>query len=308
MGAKMYIKDILYSTRYDKLDDVKGYGKGLELWKDDELFRYLTNAYNEWCRETLCIKDYSTEVICKIRLLANSFYYPMSPRIIAVHKGRLVSGYPNLEVKDDLWLDENVYSWETRTGTPRYLLPDCEVAKIRVVPYFNTDGYFSGTMTFDAAGKSITMAGAKFSTYLAPGDSFNLTGTVLNATLGDWFTVVSATENSLIVNETIVNEVHSAVIAKVMDTMWLNVSRLPKTDLVLAQWETQSPEINYDYHPKLIDGILREAYLKQDAECYDPKAAERHRLLFEQSKTLAKKQKYRLRHSAGVLRPARGAL
>jgi len=302
----MNTKEILTSTRYDKLDDVKGYGKGLELWHDDELLRHLNFILNEWCRQTLCLRDSSTEAICKILLLANQYTYTMDSRIIALHKGRLLSGWPNIEVKDELWLNDTIFSWETREGDPRYLLPDYEAAKLRVVPYFNADGYFSGAMTFALADKSITKAGANFSTYLSAGDQVVVSGTTNNQGTK---TVVTATADAFTVSETVTDETPSAaIIQKVRDTLWLSTSRLPLIQLTLANWETESPEINFDYHPKLIDGILREAYLKQDTECYDPKASERHGTRFEMSKMLAKKEKYRLRHSSRVLRPNRGSI
>jgi hypothetical protein len=306
MGATMNTKEILTSTRVDKLDDVKGYGKGYELWKDEELLRHLNFVLNEWCRQTLCLRDSSTEAICKISLLANQYIFPMDSRIVALHKGRLLSGWPNIEIKDELWLDDNIFSWETRVGEPRYLVPDYEAAKLRIVPYFNTDGYFSGAMTFSLADKSITKAGANFSTYLSVGNQVVISGTTSN--LGTK-TVVTATADAFTVSEAVTDETPSAaIIQKVRDTLWLSTSRLPLVQLTLAAWETLSPEINFDYHPKLIDGILREAYLKQDTECYDPKAADRHRILFETSKVLGKKEKYRLRHSSRVLRPHPGAM
>lgn len=302
----MNTKEILTSTRVDKLDDIKGYGKGAERWKDDELLRGLNLILNEWCRETLCIRDSTTEEICKILLLSNQSTYPMDSRIVAVHKGRLVAGWPKIEVKDELWLEDHMFSWETRTGDPRYLVPDCEKDKLRVVPYFNTDGYFSGTMTLAALDKSITKAGANFSTHLSAGSQVVITGTTSN---NGTKTVVTATANAFTVSETVTDETPSAaIIQKVRDTLWLSVSRLPLAPLTLASWESQSPEINFDYHPKLIDGILREAYLKQDSECYDPRASERHGLRFEGSKIAAKREKYRLRHSNRVLAPSRGAI
>jgi len=111
------------------------------------------------------------------------------------------------------------------------------------------------------------------------------------------------------VSEAVTDETSSAaIIQKVRDSLWLSTSRLPLIQLTLANWITESPEINFDYHPKLIDGILREAYLKQDTETYDPKAADRHGIRFEASKMLAKKEKYRLRHSSRVLSPHPGAM
>lgn len=302
----MNTKEILTAVRYDKLDDVKGYGEDLELWKDEELLRYLNTVLNEWCRQTLCLRDSSTEAICKITLLANQHTYPMDSRIIAVFKGRLTSGFPNIEVKDELWLNDNIYSWETRTGVPRYLVPDYEVGKLRIIPYYGSEGYFSGEMTFTASDKRISMTGAMFSNYLKPNDKVVISGTDNN---NGTKTVITVETSFFTISETVTNETApKTVVQKVMDALWLSVSRLPLAPLTLANWENEFPEINFDYHPKLIDGVLREAYLKQDTETYDPKASERHGAKFEISKALAKKEKYRLRHSNRILKPHRGMI
>lgn len=304
MGAVMFTKEILSGAR-DKLEDWKGYGQGRELWKDLELLRYLNNSQNDWARQTLCFKDSSTETICKILLLANQHTFAMDQRIVAVHKGRLASGFPNIEPKDELWLNEYVYAWENRTGDPRFVVPDYETGKLRVVPYFDTEGYFSGAMTFAAVDKSITKAGANFSTYLSAGNQVVISGTTNN---NGTKTVVTATANAFTVSEAVTDETPSAaVIQEVRDTLWLSTSRLPLNQLTMIT-DSEEPEINFDYHPKLIDGILREAYEKDGTETLDPKKADKHRLLFQAHIVTAKKEKYRLRHTARVLRPNRGTL
>lgn len=300
----MFTKQILSGAR-DKLEDWKGYGQGRELWKDLELLGYLNNAYNDWARQTLCFKDSSAETICKILLLANQHTYPMDQRIVAIHKGRLLSGWPHIEPKDELWLDEYVYSWETRTGDPRYVVPDYEAAKLRIVPYFNTEGYYSGAFTFTEAGKIIAQVGTNFVTYLSAGDKVVITGTTLN---NGNMTVATSSQDFFTVVETITDETSSAaVIQKVRDTLWLSTSRLPLTQLSMAS-DSEQPEINFDYHPKLIHGILREAYEKDGTQTLDPRSADKFRLLFQADIIQAKKEKYRLRHTARVLRPNPGTL
>ena len=60
-----------------------------------------------------------------------------------------------------------------------------------------------------------------------------------------------------------------------IDTLWLTVVRFPLLQLTSTTLDT-SPEIHFKYHFGLLDGICGRAYLKQDAETYDPKKAERH--------------------------------
>jgi len=300
----MFTKKILSGAR-DKLDDWKGYGKGFELWNDSELFDALVSAINDWVRETRCFRDSSTEAICKVPLLANQHTFPMDSRIIAVHEGRLLSGWPYIQVKDELWLSDHLYSWQTRTGYPRYVVPDYEVGKLRAVPYFNAEGYFSGTMTFTAGDNKITMAGAKFSDFLSAGTQVVISTTVSN---NGTKTVVTASADDFTVSETVTDETVSTVVQKIMDTLWLSTDRLPLIQVSLANWESESPEINFDYHAKLVYGILREAYEKDDAETYDPELAAKYRGIFQGHINKAKKEKLRLRHSTRVLRPNPGLI
>jgi len=61
------------------------------------------------------------------------------------------------------------------------------------------------------------------------------------------------------------------------DTLWLTVVRLPLDQMTLADLTNgASPEIHFKHHYALSDGILARAYLKQDAETYDPKKSARH--------------------------------
>lgn len=53
-------------------------------------------------------------------------------------------------------------------------------------------------------------------------------------------------------------------------TLLLTVNRLPLTDL---NTDDDSPEIPVQYHDRLIDWMLRCAYLKRDSETYNEKAA-----------------------------------
>lgn len=54
----------------------------------------------------------------------------------------------------------------------------------------------------------------------------------------------------------------------------LTVRRLPLKELSA---DTDIPEISRQYHRKLYDGVLSMAYLKQDAETYNPSKAKAHR-------------------------------
>lgn len=69
-------------------------------------------------------------------------------------------------------------------------------------------------------------------------------------------------------------------IPQVADTVMLGLWRLPLCPLKDPDDE---PEIPRREHIKLIDWVLREAYMKRDADTYDKDKAERHEALFTAS-------------------------
>lgn len=71
----------------------------------------------------------------------------------------------------------------------------------------------------------------------------------------------------------------SAPAAVTGETIRLSVTRLPLVDLALS---TSVPEIHRQYHRKLYDGVLSMAFLKQDAEVYNPSKSKGHRDKWEE--------------------------
>ena len=59
-------------------------------------------------------------------------------------------------------------------------------------------------------------------------------------------------------------------------TLYMTVLRLPLNQMSLSQMDA-SPEIHFRHHFRLIDGILAQAYEKDDSQTLDPEKAERHR-------------------------------
>jgi len=303
----MVSKDIIWSARLKLDDTVKN-----NLWDDPELLSYLNTSHNEWCRETGCLRDDATPAICQIPLIANKLTYPMDRRITEIHNGWLTSGWPRIDVKDEIWLDRNAYSWRTQGGDPRFILPDYSTGYLKVVRFpKSTLGYWTGAFTFTAPA-TIAQTGTNFSTLLAVGSQVVVSGTFYNGTTVApiTYTVVTIGTSSFTVTPAITDEtvVTGGIIQKVTDTLNLSVSRLPLVQLTIDLWETQSPEIRVDYHDYLVDGILREAYQKQDSQCLDKGKAEEHKGLFEKSKAKAYNEIQRLRYGPTVLTPNRGRL
>lgn len=316
----MLVRDILWMARQDYLDDCGDIETANEwfnfphptpLWSDEALLRHLNTVLNEWCKETGCLRDHLTEAICKINLLAGTHTYKLDSRITEIHKGYLDSG-PMVLPKSDAWLDNNVGLWRPTTGSVLFLLPDYDMGYVRVIYYpASTLGYWSGAVTFGAPTKSITKAGALFSTYLAVGDEIVISGTTLNGTTAvpKTFTVATIAADSITVSEVVADEAAAAaIVQKVTDTMWLTVSRLPLNQLAMAGIATVEPEIRMEYHPYLVHGICREAYSKQDSQTLDVNKAEDHRMKFEAKKRQARAERDWLRLSEQTMKPHPGTL
>ena len=317
----MLVSEILLATRTDYLDDVELPRK----WEDEELLRHLNKALNEWCRETGCIRDTTTEAICKIPLLCYTHTYPIDSRITEIHTPCNIINYNSVtdktthklvHVKTDAWMDDNISSWRIATGDTSYIIPDYSTNNLRIIRYgAKTSGYWSASVdipiTFTALTKTITQTDGLFSTLLVAGDEVVISATTSNGTtaIPSTFTVATVSSDSFTVSEDVVDEASTTgIIQKVMNTLWLTVSRLPLAQLTIGEVTTESPEINFSYHSDLIPGILREAYQKQDSQCFDKGKAIEYRQLFELNKRKAKATRDWLRDSSETAKPRLGTL
>jgi hypothetical protein len=315
----MLVSEILWATRNDYLHDIKiPY-----LWSDEELLRHLNRTYPELCRETGVIQEVSVTAITQIPILSGQHTYAMDSRILEIHNPvhaifyDPTTGNPTetlIDVKDIAWVDENIPYWRTQMGEISCIIPDYGQGFLRIVRYPDpeTTGYFSGAFTFVASSKTIGQVGANFSTYLVAGDHIVVSGTTLNGTtaIPKTFTIVLPGIDSTTVSETVVNETVTTggIIQKVQKTLYLTVSRLPVQTFTIGDVDTQSPEIRADFHSYLIDGILREAYMKQDSECLDKEKADDHRRIFEENKHKIKLAMNWLRVPPQRVKPYYGSL
>jgi hypothetical protein len=306
----MHADDIILAARTDYLDDLALPYR----WTDETLLRHLIFVYKEFCRETGILRDFSTASVCEHHILANKSTYATSSKITEIHNGYLTEADVEIKVKTDKWLSENYPGWRTATGgTPSYLIPDYNANFLRLVGYPSDDeGYWSGAKTFAVGGTITGVAADAFSNLLEAGDEVVISGTTLNGTTAvpATFTVVTAAAGSFTVSETVANEAGPAatIIQKITDTLWLTVSRLPITDITMANWTTESPEIREDYHPYLVFGICREAYSKSDSQTYNEAEHRKFREYFEYEKMKAKFETDSLRRGRQHLKPSFGSL
>jgi hypothetical protein len=67
----------------------------------------------------------------------------------------------------------------------------------------------------------------------------------------------------------------------VIDTLNLDITRLPLTEITMSTLSSTPPDIDSSYHLSLVHGILGYAYMKRDSQTFDPKKALDHKTEFE---------------------------
>lgn len=249
----------------------------------------------------------------------------MDSRITEVHTPCNIINYNSVtdtttqkqvHVKTDAWADDHISGWRIATGDTSYLIADYSTNNLRIIRYgAKTSGYWTASVTvpitFVAATKTITNVGALFSSLLVAGDSIHVSATTLNGTtaIPKILNVATVASDSLTLSDAIFNEVSTtAIVSKVMNMLWLTVSRIPLAQLTTGGILTETPEISSAYHPYLVDGILREAYQKQDSQCFDKGKALEYEVKFEKDKRKAKAMRDWLRDSSETAIPRLGSL
>lgn len=74
---------------------------------------------------------------------------------------------------------------------------------------------------------------------------------------------------------------HTYAPTDVIDTLNLDVTRLPLTEITSAVIGQVPPDIDSQYHLGLVDGILSYAYQKRDSQTFDVQRAMDHKMKFE---------------------------
>ena len=303
----MNILEIVNMARQDILyDTILPYR-----WTNNYLLHCLIRAYDELCKETKCIVDGTTTAVTEVPLLSNQSMYALHASVVYIFSARLESDGQPLVKKAESYMDLGFYGWRDTTGTPYMIIPDSASRYFSIYPKYNTTGYILGVsdITFDVTGVVYTIAQttATFTDHFAVDDQIVVTGTTLN---DGTFTLTNVTDTVLTTSEVIADEATtSAKLQLIKDTALLRVARKMVTrwvenDLAIATPPT--PEIDVDLHYGLLDGIAKFAYLKQDADAYDPNAAQKHRDLFEDFKSQIRFELADLTAEQGVCTPHYG--
>lgn len=115
------------------------------LWSDNQFYRYLDEAQKQFVRDTRYIHDATTAEICSIPVFAGREYIVFDERILEIKRAQLASTNRPLSLRNFNELDQNTHagdsyeqweivSWTESTGTPRYLVPEYETERARLIP------------------------------------------------------------------------------------------------------------------------------------------------------------------------------
>ena len=223
--------EIIAATREDYLDDAVA----PFLWSNAVLERYLNRAEQEASRRLNLIVDKTTATdsvslpLCSLNVVAETSVYTISKKILRIIN--CIPSWNSVAIKQvtEGWLDEIYPNWRTDTGNPIYFLVDKGEITLVPTPVANETKSVSGitrvgtTATVILAshgyttGKSIAHAGADQAEY-------NITAVI---------TKIDANSYSYTVSGAPATPATGTITATLMDTITLEVSRLPVADMAV---------------------------------------------------------------------------
>jgi hypothetical protein len=314
----MFVNQILDLARL-RLDDVVKDAKGNYLWSNDELLSYYNDSERELASESRMIYDASTAAICQYDIFPGLPTISIDRRIVEINSAYLTNAKRPLFRKSAKYFDSHIALWGWQsTGwrsvqeMPIYYIPNYEPRKLRFYPYYPTT-YQSivyiiqgvSNISFNVAG-TIAYAPGGLLTMFPSGTKMLVSGTTNNNGV-----LVSAggTQTLLNVTGTVVTEATtSALLTKKIDTLNLEVARVPLVEVAIQNIATASPEVDADYHMDLIDGILALAYLKRDSETYNLQEAMKYKKMWEDDISDAKSDQIIITESDEAFEPAYGSI
>ena len=275
----MFVQDILNLARL-KLDDVVADAKGKYLWSDDELLLYCNQSERDLARRSRCLYDASTAAICSYAVYPGMPTLAIDRRVVEINAAYLTNSNRPLFRKTIKYFDTHIalwgwqsIGWRSVQEMPIFYIPNYEPNKIRFYPYYplvyqGTTYGIQGISNITFTRITNTISKASGLSIFSVGDTVRVTGTLHND--GSYTVAAGSSDTALIVVEDIVNESNtSGYLLKSIDTLKLEVARLPLADVAIADVTTKSPEVDEDYHENLVLGILSLAYLKRDSETYN---------------------------------------
>lgn len=133
----MNVSELLALFRREAEDSTFTYDHNLpdsfSLWSNFQLITYLNQVQEEFAIRTFCFMD-STNFIPEVT--EADPWIDIDERILRVERAELVSKNLLLDLKsiEEFQTSIRPGTWETKTGTPKYLITDIETNKYRLFP------------------------------------------------------------------------------------------------------------------------------------------------------------------------------
>jgi hypothetical protein len=107
------------------------------LWSDSLLFSYMNEAQEMFCRETEGIEDSSTVSVCRLSVVPDTEWYPISPKILKLRRAtRTDTGRPVRLLNFEKAPDYGVL-FDGKPGPLNTLVTGAEKSKLRAWPMPN---------------------------------------------------------------------------------------------------------------------------------------------------------------------------
>jgi len=266
----MLLNDLLTEASR-RLDDVNPPYR----WDDSTLVLYINDAEREACRRANLIVDKTTDLYCRIPLIAGNPRYTTNAKVLRV----LACNYGAKK--------RGTLVWTAATNTlsdaeSEFLTSGFEEDDVIYVSGF-TNGANNGEFSISSVVAGSIVVDDKT-------DSDGDTVVLVNETATDAIVEVQKKEliktTSFALDELYsgwnsqvgepagyIQEENSELVVipapEYANTLSLTVVRLPASDMTLALKDTVSPEISAQYHLDLLDWVCYRALLKDDADSQD---------------------------------------
>lgn len=130
------------------------------LWSESEVYQYMDDAQDMFCRLVQGIADASTPAIIQVHATAGDFFVDIDPRVLKIREMQRTSDYRSItlinfedvtfgtiqvapEQNSDYGLTNNLYRLDNSTGLTRAVVEGMEPDKLRLIPGADVDYDFT---------------------------------------------------------------------------------------------------------------------------------------------------------------------
>jgi len=274
------LKD-LFRREVDDREAPGGGDSSESLWSDEDIYAYMDEAQKLFARETsVLLKNVTVEMTEGDPYVDLSSY-----NILKVRTGRIASSnrvitpvntdrLETVAMEDDYGAYFRTDKWRDTTGDPFYIVLDDVGDAGRLVPYYEALAETTLASSADAEDLALTLT-----------DGSNFSSSTFYVRLGEYddyeiVTVSSRSGNSLVVSA-LANDwpAGTRVLETTRKELTLNVYRLPLNDI--SETSSTFELVDVRHQRALVHYMKYLAYLKQDADTYDPKSSERARNVWD---------------------------